>query len=325
MRWREKRHAERGHDYWRVYAGREAARRSDALRQTYQLRSAGVVLNVDVYPQPKRDAPVVLFNHGSAGYARLFVRLALEFHDLGYTVVLPDQKGQGFSGGTRGDCTVADATQNIVDVARWAKARFEGPLFMAGASLGGGLTYAAAAAGAPVQAIACLNLFDFGERLTGQALARFPVPVPPRFLLRPFIRLLGWLRLPFGWFGRFDHLTDESDAAFQAQWRDDPVPPKQVSLRALASLVTTSPAIPFERNTIPVLVLNQEADKMVSPALTRRNYLRLGGPKQYVLLKGAGHWSNRPPFLQEVASGCDAWFRTHGSSSCAHRAGHHRF
>jgi CSLREA domain-containing protein len=57
--------------------------------------------------------------------------------------------------------------QNIVDTAHWAKNRFRAPLFMAGGSVGGALTYYAAAAGAPVEAIACLNLFDFGNGADG--------------------------------------------------------------------------------------------------------------------------------------------------------------
>jgi hypothetical protein len=44
---------------------------------------------MDVYPRAEEGVPVVVFNHGAAGYCRLFVRLALEYHDRGYTGALP--------------------------------------------------------------------------------------------------------------------------------------------------------------------------------------------------------------------------------------------
>ena len=116
-------------------------------------------LHLDVYQRPEREAPVVIFNHGGAGYCRLFVPLALQFYGLGYTVVLPDQRGQGLSGGVRGDFTFSECVQNVIDVAHWAKQQLETPLFLAGGSLGGGLTYYAAA-GEPAPAIACLNRLD---------------------------------------------------------------------------------------------------------------------------------------------------------------------
>lgn len=59
----------------------------------------------------------------------------------GYTVILPEQRGQGMSEGRRGDYTAADLVQNIVDVSRWARQRYDGRPFMGG----GGLSYYAAA------------------------------------------------------------------------------------------------------------------------------------------------------------------------------------
>ena len=302
-----------GSEYWRRYHDDETLRRGDALRQVVALRSAGVTIHLDVYPQPDPDAPVVVFNHGGAGYCRLFIPLALSFHERGYTVVLPDQRGQGFSGGARGDYTIAECAQNIVDAARWARGRFGGPIFLAGGSLGGALSYYAAAAGAPAAAIACLNLFDFGgddalrfsrlaplaKRAAGGRLTRALLT-----LLRPF----DWLRLPARWLAHFDKLMDDRDAIFQQEWDADPVPPARLSLRQVTSNFTTPPAVPFEGNTVPTLVLNQAYDRMVDPTITRRNYERLGGPKRYVEL-GYGHWSNDPAFWDAVVAACDAWFR----------------
>jgi pimeloyl-ACP methyl ester carboxylesterase len=283
-----------GGEYWRCYHDAETLRRSDALRQVVALRSTGVTMHLDVYPQSDPGAPVVIINHGGAGYCRLFVPLALRFHDRGYTVVLPDQRGQGFSGGARGDYTIAECTQNIIDAARWARGHFAGPLFLVGGSLGGALSYYAAVAGAPATAIACLNLFDFGsdDALHFSRLAPLArIAGGPQFarLLLTLLRPFDWLRLSGNMLARFDKLMDDRDAPFQRMWEADPIPPARLSLRQVRSNLTTPPAVPFERNTMPTLVLNQARDRMVDPAITRRNYERLGGTKRYIEL-GYGHW-----------------------------------
>jgi len=161
--------SDRRYDFWRSYYNADLLCRVDALRQAYTIRSTGVNLHIDVYARPETDAPVVIINHGAGAYCRLFVPLALMFYDRGYTVVLPDQRGNGFSGGRRGDFTISEATQNIVDVARWSKKLFGGAQFLFGVSLGGAMTYYAAAAGAPADAIACLNLLDFGRGVVTRA------------------------------------------------------------------------------------------------------------------------------------------------------------
>ena len=299
--------------YWRCYYDAATLERGDALREVVAIRSAGVTMHLDVYPHPDPAAPVVVFNHGGAGYCRLFVPLALRFHERGYTVVLPDQRGQGFSGGVRGDYTIAECTQNVVDAAHWAQRRFGGPLFLAGGSLGGALSYYAAAAGAPATAIACLNLFDFGS---GDALhisrlaplAKYSLGQKVFRALFALLRPLDWLRLPANALARFDKLMDDRDSTFQRQWDADPIPPKGLSLRQIASSLTTSPAVPFEHNRVPTLVLNQARDRMVDPAITQRNYERLGGPKRYSEVN-YGHWSSDPAFWDAVVEACDDWFR----------------
>lgn len=302
--------------YWRVYYDENVVERSNRIREEHTILSTEVDIHIDVYARPNPDAPIIIFNHGAAGYCRLFVELALDFYDLGYTVILPDQRGQGLSGGGRGDYSISECVRNIVDVAHWARNRFLGPLFMAGGSVGGALTYYAAAAGAPAHAIACLNLFDFGNGADGIQISRVAFLSRYGAIVRllkagnAILRPLQWVQIPFNWVGAFDKLMDERDAEFQAQWDADPIPPRLVSLRSLASNMTTPPAIPFEKNRVPVLVINQSLDKMVDVSVTRCNYERLGGPKRYVEVP-FGHWSSQPAFWQAIVQACDEWFREH--------------
>ncbi|MFH1135651.1 MAG: alpha/beta fold hydrolase [Pseudomonadota bacterium] len=301
-------------EYWKIYYDEQTLERGNKQREEHGLFSAGVKIHIDVYAQPKPGAPVVVFNHGAAGYCRLFVNLALAFHDRGYTVVLPDQKGQGFSEGRRGDYTISECVRNIVDVCHWARQRYEGPLFLAGGSVGGGLAYYAAAAGAKANAAACLNLFDFGvgrdglgiSRLAG--LAKFPGAVRIARALAYLFQNSSRPGLPFGWAGAFEKLMDERDRDFQAKWDADPVPPRRVSPRSLASALTTPPAVPFEKNRVPILVINQARDRMVDPEVTRRNFARLSGPRELLEIP-FGHWSAAPEFWDALVNACDNWFQ----------------
>lgn len=312
--WWETHKFKTGTVYWHTYYPPDIVARSNQIRQTHELRSTGVPLHIDIYPQPDPEAPVVIFNHGAAGYCRLFVQLALALYDRGYTVILPDQRGQGFSGGRRGDYVVAECTQNIVDAAHWAKTQFNGPLFMLGGSVGGALTYYAAAAGAPVEAIACLNLFDFGNGTDGLSISRLARLADSGLFVKGInfgMRLLkpiGWLHIPFNWLGAFDKLMDARDQDFQSQWDADPIPPRLVSLRSLVSNLNTPPAISFERNQIPVLVINQNQDQMVDPRATRQNFERLKPPKEYLEIP-FGHWSSQPEFWQTIIAASDCWFQ----------------
>lgn len=304
-------------DYWRVYHSPGVLERADTLRKTYSVRSTGVRLHVDAYEQKNTDAPVFIFNHGAGGYSRMFLPIALAMYDRGYTVIIPDQRGQGLSEGNRRDFRLTQFIQNIVDVTKWAKARYAGKLFLAGGSLGGALTYKAAAAGAPVRAIVCHNLYDFGDPKQTLALSSFaPAAKVPglaqlfSLVTRSFAALMPWLPLPYRALAHFDRMVDERVEGFYDKYKRDPYPIKWITLGYLASMFRTPPAIPLERNTIPVLVINQTRDKMTDPAITRRNYERLGGPKEYAEID-YGHWSIGGTFEQEWTSLVDDFLKRH--------------
>lgn len=292
-------------DYWRTYHSDDVLARFDALCDERRITSTGITIHMDIYAQAADDAPVFIFNHGGGGYSRLFVPLALALYEQGYTVICPDQRGQGLSGGNRSDFTMGQFVQNIVDVAVWAQREFSGKIFLGGGSVGGALTYKAAAAGAPVTAIVCHNLYNFGDPHDTLAVSNFAflknLPVVPQLFAattRLFGTILPFVRIPYRMLGKFDKMVDERVVGFYDQWRQDPYPIKWVSLRYMASTFSTPPAIPFEANTLPILVINQTRDKMVSSATTRKNYERLGGDKHYVEID-YGHWAMGGTFEQE--------------------------
>lgn len=308
--------------YWHCYHDPALLARVLAVVQTRHLQSTGVELHIDLYQQPDKAAPVLILNHGGGGYGGLFVGLALAFYEQGYTVIVPDQKGQGRSGGAMGDFTVAEAVQNIVDVAAWARQEFSGLLYLCGGSIGGGLTYAAAAAltkqGKPPAAAVCLNLFDFGDPVTGLAFTRFAAlaKMPGlaktcRIISGLLAKLAPHIRLPYRPLARFENMMDERDLAtgFYAKWQADPLTLRTVTARYFASMLDTAFAIPLEENKqVPVLVINQKRDKMVKPQLTLDCYQRLSGQKAYVEIDW-GHFSLQTEFNAELIHLGTEWLK----------------
>lgn len=313
LRWWEKLYASNRYHFWRNYYSNETLEQVDQLIYATTLRSTGVTLHLDLFQQNKRKSPVVILNHGAAGYGKLLLPLALRLYERGYNIILPDRKGQGFSGGTRGDYTIKESTGNIVDVIRWANVAYEGPIYVAGGSLGGALSYYAACETSHVKAVACLNLFDFsfnsdGIRFTG--IDRYVDSHKLSIALEIDSTLSTpwqWCRIPFNWILSFENMMEDEDKHFLDYWYRDPLPNRMVSLRSLYSYLNSPPPIPFELNELPVLVLNQEYDHLADPELTRNNYDRLEGPKDYHTLP-FGHWASRDKFWDLIAQKSDEWF-----------------
>ena len=103
-------------------------------------------------------------------------------------------------------------------------------------------------------------------------------------------------------------MVDARNADFYAKYKGDPYPIRQVSLRYMASTFSTAPKIPLAQNTMPTLVINPIRDKMVSPAVTRQNYERLGGDKHYAEID-YGHWALGEAFESEWVSIVDDYLQ----------------
>lgn len=301
--------------YWQNYYNESVIARSNILRQEMTLSSTGVNIHMDVYEQADKSAPVIIINHGAGGYSRIFLPVTLALYDRGYTVIAPDQYGQGYSEGARGDFTVGQFVQNIIDVTHWARARYSGALFLFGGSVGSGLVYNAAAEGAPVDAVICHNLYDFGSIHDTIAMSRFALlhhipgyPVLMSTTIRFFAGLMPGLRLPFRALGKFKGMVDARDRQFYDIWKNDPLPVRWISLRYMRSTFTTPARVPFEANTCPILVINPMRDTMVSPQATKRNYERLSGPKKYVEID-YGHWATGEAFVVDHVTIVDHYLK----------------
>jgi alpha-beta hydrolase superfamily lysophospholipase len=311
-RWWETRRLMGKYDHWRNYYSPELVQRADAVRQTYSIVSTGVTLHIDAYVQPESSAPVAVLYHGGGSYGRMATGIAMAIYDKGYTVVVGDRRGQGLSGGQRGMTTWSLDVQNAVDIARWAKGKFNRPQFLIGGSLGGPMSYYAAAAGAPADAIACLNLYDWTPDSPDVAEIFGPSAAAAAKNAGALTGLIGWLRLPWKKLAveAWANILDERDVRGKAIWDQDVLTLSFVTVSFVHSLASSAPAVPFESNETPTLVINQIRDRMTSPAITQRNYERLGGPKAYAEVD-YGHYAFMDGFSQDVATAADNWFRKH--------------
>ncbi len=303
-------------NYWHTYYDAETIERSDNLRQEFNFDTADAHLHVDAYLRPDPSRPVVLLTHGEGGYSRMFVRPALALYDRGYSVLVLDQRGHGFSSANEGDFTLAQLTQDILDASYWARRTFSGPLFLGGTNQGGALVYNASTLGAPVMGLICHHLYDYSSAGTdGLSLSRFAglADMPGGAQLanaaaRTLMAISPRMRLSADRLTSFDGLLDERDNGHFEAWMEDPQPARTVSLRYAYSTISSPPAVPYEENARPVLVVNTTRDRMVDPEITRRNFERLGGPKTYAEID-YGHWSLLEPFAQEWAGILDHWMQ----------------
>lgn len=269
--------------------------------------------HVDIW-QPPPDSPIrptIVYCHGLSSSGRMMANFAKPFHDRGYRVVCPDLPGFGLSlvNGRRGCATVDEMAQVLAATATQARARFGDPVFLAGISLGGALSYYAAALGAPVKGVAALNLMDMGDPLTHaiSERGRWLAPLIP--LMRLMARMMPELPLPLSRFLNVDKLSDDPELV--ERFRAHPQIVKSYTLRAALSLLTARPKISFEEfDAAPILVLHGRKDRLIPEHLTRANFERLKGPKKYVVLDDAEHVPLHARAAKQYADAVASWFST---------------
>jgi hypothetical protein len=235
---------------------------------------------------------------------------------------MPDLKGHGRTGGAgaaKGDWTIPELAQNIVDVVAWTRQHYQGPIFAGSGSIGTGFLYNAVAMGAEVSAVATLQFYGLDDPRTPLLLSKFAALANAPGLARVMqvqkrllARLAPKLRLPYLAMAYWDNMLDERDKSkgFVPKWKRDPFTPRTITLAAFASMQNSPPAVPLEQNCTPWLVMNTMRDTMVPPQVTTDTYARLGGTKQYVEIDW-GHYSLHPEFMEEFVRHNDAWFRRH--------------
>ena len=266
-------------------------------------------LQLEVYDTGDPTRPTLVFAHGIAGYARLLLPFLMPLFKRGYNIVAPDLEGYGYNGRTRGDFTWDTHLQNLCDAVIYARQRFEGPIYLGGASMGGPLAYATDARYHCADGLVCWCLFDFADR---EFMTKETNTGRLTYVLMPFLRLssvlLGKIRVPTEWFVSYDTLT--ADPTFNDMVRQDPQSGTRISLRGAISLVTQSkPDLPHAEYTKPVLVCQPSADQMTPHRYTQRVYDALASPQKRLVDFEGGHFPTTVPPCERWADVVDDFLK----------------
>ncbi|EKD42760.1 MAG: hypothetical protein ACD_73C00031G0003 [uncultured bacterium] len=265
-------------------------------------------IHLDVYQHPK-PAPTIIYCHGLSSSGRMMANFAIPLFEKGFNVICPDLPGFGLTPLKRGSLNIDELTQALTDIVFYAQKQFGEPCFLTGISLGGTLSYYAAANGAPVKAIACLNLLDMSDN-SNHEISRLGTWVKK---IKPLIglasRIYPDLSVSLKHFVNPDKLCSESSIV--DNFKTNPLVVRSYTLKALNGLLTTAPKISFEKfDLCPVLVLHGSLDALIPEKLTKLNYDKIKGFKKYVGLKNGEHIplhaKAHHTYINEVTS----WFQS---------------
>lgn len=284
-----------GPDYWKNYMdkwfGTELIEKWERYVSFDSMTSNGREVKLEVYETKDKSAPTIVFAHGIAGYARILLPFAIPLFEKGYNIVLPDMQGYGYNDGVKGDFEWNIHKENLKDAVRYAKERFNGPIFLGGASMGGPLAYAASCEIEGVRGLLCWCLWDFSDKefmtkeTTTKGLTYILLPV-----LKVVSKLIGRLRLKTYRFVSYDTLSDSQE--FNDAVKKDPQAGTKITLKGAVSLITQSkPEIKHKDYQIPVLVAQPENDRMTPLHYIKKTFDELGTQtKKLVLIEKAPHF-----------------------------------
>ncbi|MBA4377003.1 MAG: hypothetical protein C0401_12645, partial [Anaerolinea sp.] len=287
-------------DFWRNYSPWFGQSVVDEIERTVTetwIDSAGGRIHLDIYARPSSAAiGTVVFSHGIAGYGRMVGPFALRLWKRGFNVICPDLAGYGFNEGKRGDWIWPQFVSNLLDSLTHAHERFDGPQFLAGASLGGPLAYHAACHAPHLSALACYCLFDYRDARFLQEVSTTRALTP---LLKPIIaasaRFIPTIQIPTEMVVTYRHIAE--DPKFVTLLRRDLCAGTRITLRAVNSMLRAVPAIEYEQFSTPTLVIQPDADRMIPPNWSRLYFDRLGCEKAFAEIPNCGHWTLFPTQL----------------------------
>jgi alpha-beta hydrolase superfamily lysophospholipase len=268
------------------------------------IESEGIKLYAPVFTAGE-GKPTVVYIPGTSVYALCYVEIMYGLQQEGFNVVGFDPKGQGRSGGGRGDYTIMEHVGNARSACAYARERFKGPVVVMGSSQGGIEAFYLAATDEPVAGCVCHNIADLtdpesvrltrfgpGKKKGAQAPStgktdKKPVPraavIAARGavnMLQAAARITPGAKVPIA---SYLDLKSEPMRAFGNAWEfllQDPMALKAITLRAAASLAGTEIPRPIEEIKTPILVLHSSLDHIFPEDYIMTLYNRLTCEKE---------------------------------------------
>lgn len=305
--------------YWQKYQGFFPARArvsaADAPLEEW-FPWSGASIHVDRFPREGSPLTVIVV-HGAGGYGRLFAPVGKLLQTAGYEVAAPDMPGYGL--------TVADPS--MVSYEAWVRLltdfieheyqRLRRPIVLFGGSVGGYLSYLAAARSDRVAGIIATTLADPRLPLVKEQFAKNKLILKWGMPMLPlWARLMGDLKLPIRWFTKMDAMSN--DPALNQLVIEDPFGGgSSVPIRFMQSIFAVTPAIEPERfDRCPVLLVHPGSDRWTDVASSRCFFDQIKGEKKLVLLENCGHFPVEEPGITQLEREATAFL-----ASIAEKAG----
>lgn len=303
------------HNYWKRYYTAEEATEAQAAARTTMIPTGEYPMHLRLFVQPQ-PAPTVLIGSSILSYGLHLLRIQLPFYRAGYNVLQFDFPGLGQSGGPRGGCTVDDFLQAWRDAVDYAEQRFDGPLYAMGVGEDGVTCYyVTSTMPERIQAISVHNLFEYGEpdSVQGQGphwLVRAKAGgLAGLAAVRPTTAIPGHKSVPWEWI-----YGGPGDDAMIELLKKDPLALRSIDLRMMSSILAARPAeVPFEECRLPVQLIATDQNKVCPFELVMRNFERLSGPKDLIIMHGRPQWETNRTFAEEYCAHVTRWFEERGA------------
>jgi pimeloyl-ACP methyl ester carboxylesterase len=299
-------------DYWkRYYDAGEVEQVLAAISHT-TIVSQRIPVHVRAYLQDG-PAPTMVIAHGILPYGLMFARLHLLFHGAGFNVVNFDIPGYGLSGGTRGGFTMPELIECWKDVVAWTHGELGDPLYVVGTAEDGVTAYYALANDARVRAMSIHVLLEYGDPanlffMGGPRKVRMLQAVVPTLS-----KIAPWKRYEVHETMPFESIFDEEMVEV---FEHDPLRITHWTIGTGATMAKArKPPVPFEQCRTPVQVLVSERSLLWPPETSIRNFGRLGGPKELVVMAGEKQWSFSQRFAERYGGHAIEWFRANGADA----------
>jgi len=254
----------------------------DKFEKDY-LISRGVRLHLNII-RHSADAPTVVFVPGMALYSLCYAELLGNVAAEGFNVIGFDPRGQGQSGGKRGDFDFNDIVKDTQAVVTYAIDNFNPEITVMGSRQGGIAALYAAAADDRICSAVCHSVADLADTKD--------LNVYPTFtkLLKPFAfglsRIFPNISLKVK---RHFNVPNEELKHFgdiNAFMQEDPLVLKRIKVKSLRSFNNARLARPLDNITTPIFVLQPEKDSIFPLEYTQKIVNKLAGKTRLEIFEG---------------------------------------
>lgn len=242
--------------------------------------------------RPDREPwAVMVLVHGLGEHFRRYAYMAAWYADRGIATLTFDLPGHGKSGGPRGHTSYAAVAKEIDHLVGEARSRFPGlPIILYGHSLGGALSLNWLLERKPEIALAVIG----SPGLVPAA------PVPPAKMA--LARLMAKIAPSFTLSNGLDASGLARDPAIQEAYLSDPLMHDKISARLGLDLIERGQFIiaNAKKITLPLLLLQGAADRLVDPAATARFAAAAGPNVEFRRFEGWYHELHNEPEKDEL-------------------------